>query len=128
MLRNHWRRLLRNIQLKANSQKPIANSQCRGQHAPKSGYRSYSRVRATSCTEIDQWVMSYYPGMLINPACAGFGFRWRGTKGCAPLRVLFMIGCYSLLSNISNSFGFKYSFSFPTFSDFKKPFFSNSIK
>ena len=38
------------------------------------------------------------------------------------------IRCYSLFSNISKSIGFKYSFSFPTFSDFKKPFDSNAIK
>lgn len=35
------------------------------------------------------------------------------------------IGCYSLFSN---SFRIKYSFTFPTFSDIKKLFSSNTIK
>jgi|GEM_PF-4680689 len=35
---------------------------------------------------------------------------------------------YNLFSNIANSCGFKYNFSFPTFTDFKNPFSSNAIK
>ena len=62
-------------------------------------------------------------GFITSSVCL-----WLGCWLFETNEILAVMGCYSLFSNISNSFWFKYSFSLPTFSDFKKPFSSKAIK